>query len=311
MKRFLLGALLALVSSYAIAEEPQVDVAEVMRRGDMVVVAGEGPRSAETDAFLLAMAPPPDDSHKWFVTVFTQARCAPCEALKRDFRTHPELAAFVHAQEEARAWAHYNVYAREDGSQKKRIEQYRIAGYPTIVIQPPRNGMWGDPSVVVFQKTGYDGDPAALAKEIRDTVQRFTAAMSKRGYPRHDGGFGQDEGIGQEGAIGQGGADLGTPFQPRPREPEPQPYAPYAPFPQTYPPPEQSPITIPHIPGTGTTGLLLTVLANLGLNLFFLYREFRKKNDQPLVIPDSTLNPVVEFFNDLKDLLNQQKNEKA
>src|SRR5438105_2312439 len=33
---------------------PQVDVAEVLRRGDMVIIAGEGPRGADEDAMKLA-----------------------------------------------------------------------------------------------------------------------------------------------------------------------------------------------------------------------------------------------------------------
>src|SRR6478609_437640 len=103
----------------------------------------------------MAIAPPPDESHMWFVTVIKTSNCQYCTKLISDFQTAPELLAFVSAAAPYKAWGHFNQYNVTDETQKWRIKAYQISGYPTIVIQPPRNGMWGNPRTVVFQTTGY------------------------------------------------------------------------------------------------------------------------------------------------------------
>src|SRR5690349_1108293 len=79
------------------AVPPQVDTAEVLRRGDMVIIAGEGPRGADEDAMRMATAPPPDESSMWFVTVIKTNNCQYCTRLHSDFQSAPELLAFVAA----------------------------------------------------------------------------------------------------------------------------------------------------------------------------------------------------------------------
>ena len=163
---------------------PQVDVAEVLRRGDLVVVAGEGPRGAVDDAMRMATAPPPDESHMWFVTVIKTKNCQYCTKLHSDFQSAPELLAFVAATSPYKPWGHYNEYDASDETQKWRLKAYRITGYPTIVIQPPRNGMWGNPRTVVMQLTGYDGNPRKLAQQITNGVRAYAAKMGEQGYPK-------------------------------------------------------------------------------------------------------------------------------
>lgn len=163
---------------------PQVDVAEVLRRGDLVVVAGEGPRGAVDDAMRMATAPPPDESHMWFVTVIKTKNCQYCTKLHSDFQSAPELLAFVAATPPYKPWGHYNEYDASDETQKWRLKAYRITGYPTLVIQPPRNGMWGNPRTVVMQLTGYDGNPKKLAQQITNGVRAYAAKMGEQGYPK-------------------------------------------------------------------------------------------------------------------------------
>jgi hypothetical protein len=163
---------------------PQVDTAEVLRRGDMVVIAGEGPRGIAEDSIRAATAPPPDESHMWFVTVIKTNNCSYCTKLHSDFQQAPELLAYVAAVAPYKPWGHYNEYNVSDETQKWRIQHYRITGYPTIVIQPPRNGMWGSPRTVVFQTTGYDGNPKKLAAAITAGVRKYAVTMSKQGYPK-------------------------------------------------------------------------------------------------------------------------------
>jgi thioredoxin-related protein len=162
----------------------EVDSAEVYRRGDTAVIVGEGPRSAESEAFSAAMAPPEDDSHKWFVTVWSTDNCSYCERLKTDFQQAPALLAFVSAPEQSKAWAHYNVYHGKDQTQEWRRKAYKITNYPTIVIQPPRDWSWGSPRTVVFYQVGYDGNPARLANAITATVRKYAEVKAREGYPK-------------------------------------------------------------------------------------------------------------------------------
>lgn len=165
---------------------PQVDVSEVLRRGDSVTVVGEGSRGAEEEAIIRVTAPPPDDSYMWFITVIKTENCKYCDRLISDFQRAPELTAFVAAATPYKPWAHFNIYNSKDETQKWRLEKFRVSGYPTLVIQPPRNGVWGNPRTVVWQKTGY-GDtetPKSLQTEITNAVRRYAAAMSRKGYPK-------------------------------------------------------------------------------------------------------------------------------
>lgn len=166
------------------AAPPQVQVSEVLRRGDLVTVMGEGPRANADDAFAAAMAPPADDSHLWTVTVWTTPNCAACEKLKADFRKAPELLAFVAAPAPALPWAHYVEYSGADETQKDRRDKYKVSRYPTIVVQPPRNKMWGDPGLVVFYDNSGYADPKTLATKMQKAVRKFADVQGRKGYPK-------------------------------------------------------------------------------------------------------------------------------
>lgn len=194
MKRFL--CLLALSSVCLIggaggaqeippAQDVQVQVAEVLRRGDTVTECGEGPRAAEAVAYAAAMAPPADDSHLWNVTLWTIPNCQACEHLKSDFRKAPELLAFV-APPSANAlpWAHYTEYSGADATQADRRAKYKITRYPTLVVQPPRNGMWGDPGLIVLYDNGGYSDAKALAGKLQKAVRYFAEVQGRKGFPK-------------------------------------------------------------------------------------------------------------------------------
>jgi hypothetical protein len=162
----------------------EVHASEAIRRGNSLVVAGEGPRGATQDAVISATAPPPDDNHMWFISVFKQKGCPPCDQLISDFRTSDFLKAFIEAPEPHKAWAHFNVYDIHDETQKDRLKRYFVHGTPTIVIQPPRNDSWGPAKTVVAQYTGYDGNPKKLAERFTKDVRAYAAKMAAEGYPR-------------------------------------------------------------------------------------------------------------------------------
>ncbi len=241
---------------------PEVDFSEAVRRGDMVVTVGEGPRGAEQEAIIAATAPPADDSHMWYVTVFVQEGCEACKQLKEDFKTSPLLMSFVAASEPAKAWAHLNYYDVKDDTQKDRIKRYKINGTPTVVIQPPRNGMWGDPALVVDQIDGYDNDPKKLATRMSYSVRLYAAKAAKAGYPKHFQSL-----LGQYSAAPTSGAAQAPPFN----VPSSDPFTPQPsnnPFPSFPPTPSQPATPATPAPAPVPMPWIYLITTLLGSNLF-------------------------------------------
>ncbi len=200
-KQILFAAML-LVCSAAQAQmstTPQVDKEETIRRGDMVQEIGttqEGPFDLIADA----LAPPEDDSHKWYITLVTMPDCKPCEALKADFMRSDPLRAWANPQELEESWSHYQVRRFEDadeangaqrdwfkGVKDKIAEGFKVTGGPCIVIQPPRNGEFGPNKTVVAMLFGYDGDGDKTAKKIRAAIVNYVEVMKRRGMVTHVG----------------------------------------------------------------------------------------------------------------------------
>lgn len=198
MKRFVFLLMLA-VTAGVNAGPPEVDRDEVLRRGDMVTKAGDGLFRGGNDAVNDALAIPADDSDKWFITLITSPGCQPCERLRADWQTKPELMAFANPHDAKKSWAHFNIYSLQDKTQEWRFKNITVKGTPTVLIQPPRNGQFGDPTVTVWQFSGYDGDSKKLATAMRDKIvayaKRVSAWRPMNGRPAEDdgvptGGFG-------------------------------------------------------------------------------------------------------------------------
>lgn len=223
-----LSLLLAARAVPAQAPPSEVDRAEVLRLGDMVQhVNGLG--QADAGAYVDAMGPPANDGDKWFVSVVTMRGCAGCERLKRDWTTSPWLLALANPANPGQSWAHFNVYDKDDQSQAFRFKSLRITVYPTIVVQPPRSGKYGDPATVVFQGT-YTGDPQRLARDISNAIRRYLARLLA---PDAEGGHGQ--------------LAADPPWQPVPKaDPtQPGPYPAFPPFDPTIPPAPPAPTPAP------------------------------------------------------------------
>lgn len=158
----------------------EVDVAAVIRRGNFVQEVGEIRQGLE-EAIGEALAPPADDSHKWFISVIASDGCQYCERLKHDLLNSQVLQAWVNVRDPTRSWANYQVYRWEDATQKYRWENLQIKGFPTILIQPPRSGEFGPNETVVYQRTGYDGDGEKLSNEMSDAIKLYVSKLYKSG----------------------------------------------------------------------------------------------------------------------------------
>ena len=153
---------------------------EILRRGNSVTII-DGFRSVGGEGNE-ALQPPADDSHKWFITVWKSDGCVPCEALISDWKESKYLLAWAKPNDPQKGWAFFNCYSKDDKLQNFRLKNIKLKGTPTIIIQPPRNGEYGDPSTVVCQITGYDRDDRALALKMSEAVQLYVlACRSNRG----------------------------------------------------------------------------------------------------------------------------------
>jgi hypothetical protein len=294
-----------IAGTQASLDVPDIAAREILRRGNLVERVGNGHRDDTQIAITDAMRPPADDSHKWFVSVVTTRNCRYCESLKRDFATSEYLKPFVDTEDHTQSWAHFNVYAIEDQTQTWRFKDIKLSGYPTLIIQPPRNGRFGDPKTVVLQKTGYDGDPKKLADAIRAGIGTYLKA-----YVR------QRQAVGLKGGMRQGPAGTGQnvvgydpPFTPPPKA-EPTPYYPSpSPYPFDFPPgPNPAPAPQPNVnplslllslfggaaTSGGMTNLLLLVIAGLAG-----VRTFRKATGQKLLLDDATYQAIVDTIKSL------------
>lgn len=180
---------------------PEVDKEEIVRRGNMVQELGtqqEGPNDLIADA----IAPPEDDSHKWYITLVTigDGTCKPCEAIKSDFIKTDELRAWANLTDPDKSWSHFQVRRYEDsdpekGSQRdwfkgvreKIKEGFDKVGAPCLVIQPPRNCEFGPNRMVVSMLFGYDGDAAKTSRKIRAAISTYVVTMRDKGLLTHVG----------------------------------------------------------------------------------------------------------------------------
>jgi hypothetical protein len=178
MKHFVLLFLLAaqlFTARTPSAHAQAIDPHEIIRRGNRVeaVNVADSHMRASADAdFLTALAPPADDSHKWFITIVTLDGCGPCKQLLADWQASPALAAFALPGNARASWAHLNIYAAEDETQTWRWRNIALKSYPTILLQPPRNGRYGNAATVVLQKSGYNSKPAELAQQLRAAIEK-------------------------------------------------------------------------------------------------------------------------------------------
>lgn len=186
----LITAAILLAASAALAQgppqtsEPEVDTAEVLRWGDRVVVAGEGPRAGGEALYSEAMATPVDDSDQFFVTVWGHSRCEACRQLHQAFQSDPHLAAFVaDPPGERRPWAHFNYYQADNAQQAWRFARHKIpvrGPFPIVTIQPPLNGHYGNPQTVIDRIDAAQlGKPQDLAKRIQASVRLYLSKVQR------------------------------------------------------------------------------------------------------------------------------------
>ena len=289
------------------AAPPDKDVpwraaAEIARRGTMVErVDGIADANDPLSAIALAMQPPEDDSHKWLFTLVTMRNCQWCEQARRDFENDPKLKAWVDTKDYAKSWAHWQVVQIEDQSQAWRWKEFRPTSFPTLIVQPPVNGSWGDSHTIVFAHQGYM-KPAELDAAIRKAIQQYAAKT----FPRRPAWDATQRdararlitaGFQQAGGAEQSGGGWNPPVTP----PSPLPPVPNYPSYPNVPP--ASPSVAPDL-GALLGQLLAGLFGGSGMANFLLlailawqiYRSFAKREGIPLLLDDATAAQLAEIL---------------
>lgn len=229
---FLLFALPALPVEPLFAGDPidphnvQVDTASVLRMGDTVQKVGGGFQAGDdvTNAFAQAAAVPPDDNHKWFVSVLTIQGCPSCKNLERNWiaaankerdggtlsEDEKRLLAYANPIDPAKSWSHFQVYNLSDPSQARSFRGIKIEAFPTILVQPPLNKSFGDPQTVVYQ--AIYRDPKTMVDGISSYMKAYVAKLD-RNSDGFRGGFNQ--------FPGDDITSIAQPVRPMPYMPEP------------------------------------------------------------------------------------------
>lgn len=297
MRALLLSlTVLATLPTFALAQTtpPEVDQAEVMRLGDLVQSVGENVRASGADAFVTAMGPPASDADKWFISVLSMKGCAGCEKLKKDWTTNPWLLALANPSDPKQSWSHYQVYDKDDRSQAFRFENIKVTAYPTILIQPPRSGRYGEPATVVYQGV-YGGDPEKLSRAITGAIRQYISKLQAPPTPVHSG-------------TGQIAAD--PPWQPTPRvdpwQPQPQPSPQFPVFDPTIPPQPPTPAPVPTFPWSSVltlmaAGFSLPAAVALVVWAVSFIRARRQAAGKPPIVDQKSLDQVLELLKRLAE----------
>jgi hypothetical protein len=246
---------------------------EIARRGNLIEhISPEMPdniadavRDTIEQAIGDALAVPPDDSHKWFITLVAMPGCKPCESLRYDFMHSEHLKPWVAYGTDGRvdhknSWAHFTIVQSTDATQSWRFTKFKPRAFPTLIIQPPFNGSFGNPSTMVGLWEGYDGDANELNKEMREAIVRYVAKVA----PQHIQWKASQSAstASPEGGIAQGFVSTYG------RDP---PVAP----PSILPPPQPGQATIPPGPSHASMEELLVAIPEA--DLAFLREQVSKK----------------------------------
>jgi hypothetical protein len=284
MRNILSVLLVVFVSATCVADNGLSIAAqhEINRRGPAVERVSAGYEASGQSLLLEAIKPPDSDAHKWFVTLITSPNCEPCERLKRDFASAPELRAWANPADHKDSFTHFNIVSVADATQGWRYHKVSGKATPAIVIQPPLNGAWGDPRNCLEPIEGYGGNPAQLAVTIRQRIADYIEQLDAGTLPL-------------------------TQLAKRPNNRD-------LPFPPVFSPPtvvnQQPPQTINDNPLANVVSNLerfffkgsnpmfsMGTAAVIGVFALLCIREFRKETGKKLIVSDDAANQLGKVVN--------------
>lgn len=178
------GALLAAAAWSQEKDVPSSARREIAMRGEQIERIDSQVSSSGEDLIGQAAETPPDDSHKWHLTVVTVGNNRACEQLLADLADKREFRDWVNLEKHQQSWAHFKE-VRYDGAvgkdwarglEKRLGRELRV---PAIVVQPPVNGEFGKHTQAVFVQEGYDGDPEKLTAAMAAAIGKYVAKVQQ------------------------------------------------------------------------------------------------------------------------------------
>lgn len=282
--KYLTIILLFLLPVRTLAVEGEIDVSEVIRRGNFVEhinINRQHISDVDSDGISQVMQMPADDSDKWYVSIVGIKDCPACLSLKSDWTNDINLQSIAIPGDGENSWAHLNYYQYEDTSQSWRWKDIEFSGFPAIIVQPPRNEQFGPVKDIVFFQSGYGGDPEILARKMLDAIKlritKFPPTSPIRGPP-------------QEAVIG-----VDPPWDTNPQS---DPNRPLRPFRVPDTPPKESPVPFPgwSIPAIFAGGPFMWIaLGGLAFWGFTRVRQWRVDQGKKPVIDDSTMEFLINL----------------
>ena len=304
MKTLLLSmvGLLSAAAFMAAQEKDVPDAArrEIERRGCLVQKIDGQIGDNTADVLAEALAVPEDDSHKFTLTILYGAhRNAQLDRLKEHLLSAKELEPWVRCKD--RGKGSYDVASTGESHLHCRFDQHKnpfvpdqwsgikVIDYPTLLLQPPRSGQWGQPDTAINQRTGYDGNPAKLAEWLKASIGKYVLAYSRT--PEYHAARAARTSAGHEQSR-----RYPAPFPVPPKE-LPQGAEPASPFPQDLVPVEPEPARFPILNwliGSGVLALLL----HMALSYFGAYAK---------TTPTPVDDVAVQIAGKVLDALEQKK----
>jgi len=255
----------------------EVDQAEIRRCGDMVeLVAGR--ESTAAGAVSEAMAPPADDADKFFISIIRAAADDVSDQLLEDWDRSPWLRSLAIPHDLA-SWSHCTVFTAGDQSQDWRWSDIDLEGLPTILVTPPRSGIYGDPSTVIYQSDGYDGDSRQLATDISDTIKTYVENHAR-----------------SQGLEATSPPPWDVPAEDGARR---EPHRERIP---RIPPLERPGIRLPwSLLFSGLTGLSLPLVVAAVIWVLHAVRKHRKAAGKPQILTDAQMEKLVDLLSTIAD----------
>ena len=267
----------ALLAGAQEKDVPDAARREIERRGYLVQKIDGQIGDSTADVLAEALSVPEDDSHKFTLTILYGAhRNTQLDRLKEHLFSAKELQPWVRCKD--RGKGSYDVASTSESHLHCRFDQHKnpfvpeqwtgikVVDYPTLLLQPPRNGQWGPPDTVINQRTGYDGHPARLAEWIRASIGKYVLAYS-RTPEYHATRMAQKQGHAEQAEAGR----YPVPFPVPPKE-LPVGAEPALPLPPDLVPVEPEPARFPILNwliGSGVLALLL----HMALSYFGAYAK--------------------------------------
>lgn len=149
---------------------------ETARRGNHVEKTG----TIRSGLMAAALAPPADDSDKWFVTLVYEPGKEDSEYMRSVIAKSTDIKCWIDANDASKSPTHYQERSITNPTQKDWISGVQPAidakGLPMLVLQPPRNGKFGKPTTVVKAIHGI-GSGKYIADKFREAIREYIASL--------------------------------------------------------------------------------------------------------------------------------------